>query len=299
MLVNTFTEAYTTVLNNNKSHNLHITIVDPTDNIINVPQRNLNYKQLLGLLFYHLQGKSDLDSLIYYNKSYSHFSDDGESINGMIGNRIFAYEGLFDIYQDKENNEIQCEHIIVDQFQECFENIKNFYNIQCYNPILDKHTLNSCNISNIIFNKNMDKLDLTINVIYLDFYYRFPYLSFFISNLLFIMASRLNLKVGNVYMNINNLINYKQIKLNSVENKVTTDVIYYDADKFTEMFDIELMTRIQGDLINKKEVKNMIYGIQSPYWQSIVALLVIANTKIQDFEKFVLPEHKFIIDKVL
>lgn len=292
MLYNTFNEAYTTILNNNKVHNISITIAEPKHNIITCPQRKLDYKQLLGLLFYHLQGKSDLESLLYYNKSYKAFSDDGETINGMLGNRIFSYEGLFDIYNNKETNEIECEHIIIDQFQDCFTNFKNFYNIQCYNPILDKNTLNSCNVSNLIFTKNHNQLDLTVNVIYLDFYYRFPYLSFFVSNLLFIMASRLQLDIGKIYININTLINYKQVKLNSIDFVNSNDCIYYDADMFTRMFDIELMSRIQGNLINKKEIKEILYSINNQYWQSLVASLLKFNTGLDTFDKFILDEHK-------
>ena len=295
MLYNTFNDAYLAVLNNNKTHNIQITIAEPIHNVITCPERKLNYKQMLGLLFYNLQGKSDLETLVYYNKSYSKLSDDGESINGMIGNRIFAYEGLFDIYNNKETNEIECEHIIIDQFQECFENFKNFYNIQCYNPVLDKHTLNACNISNIIFNKEHDRLDLTVNVIYLDFYYRFPYLSFFISNLLFIMASRLNLNIGKIYININTLINYTQLKINTIPYKCNDSCIYYDANMFTKIFDIELISRIQGDLLNKKEVKEIIYNIKSPYWQSLIACLIKLNTGLDDFDKFILNEHKVFI----
>ncbi len=295
MLYNTFNDAYLAILNNNKTHNISITIAEPKNNIIICKERDIDYKQMLGLLFYNLQGKSDLETLLYYNAAYKNFSDDGESINGMIGNRIFAYEGLFDIYNNKETNEIECEHIIVDQFQECFTNFKNFYNIQCYNPILDKHTANACNISNIIFNKNNNQLDLTVNVIYIDFYYRFPYLSFFISNLLFIMASRLQLDIGKIYININTLLNYTQLKVNVKQYKCNDNCIYYDADMFTKMFDIELITRIQGDLLNKKEVKEILYNIKSPYWQSLTACLIKLNTGLDDFDKFILKEHKVMI----
>ena len=50
---------------NNKLYNINFTIENPRMNLIK--QDNINYKQLLGELLYHLQGKDDLETITYYD----------------------------------------------------------------------------------------------------------------------------------------------------------------------------------------------------------------------------------------
>lgn len=291
-------------LNMKKIYNLNFTIKNPRYNLIKHQTRNIDYKLLIAELLYNLEGKNDVESIKYYNKNYEKLSEDGETINGMIGNRIFYYDGLFDIYKDDKkdengnlSNEIVCEHIVLNQWEKCIDALTYGYkfNINIFNPILDNNSLQTSPISNLFFYIIDNKLNLTANILELDFYARYPYISFILSTLLSIMANKLSLKLGVLNFNCNLLFTFcdKFDIINNKYNNKLEDNGLSDNNIFTTIFDLELLSRVHGNLINIEDSKNKIKSINNKYWMSLISCLIKFNTELNDFDEFIIDEHKY------
>lgn len=65
------------------------TLRDPRNRLILSPVRAANYGFGVGELCWYVRGDKDLETMRYYNKRMSQFSDDGITINSAYGNRIF------------------------------------------------------------------------------------------------------------------------------------------------------------------------------------------------------------------
>jgi thymidylate synthase len=293
-----------------KIYNLNFDIKKPRLNLIKNSTRNINYKMLLGELFYHLQGKDDIDSIRAYNSSYEKLSDDTTTINGMLGARIFYYDSLFDFYEKEKVNEdgdtikeYICDHIVINQFEKCVEKINTTksFNICIYNPTFDINTIHPANISNLLFYVDDNKLNMSVNILNLDFYTRFPYLSFILSNLLAVMSAQLKIKVGKINFNCNiltTLTNKCKIdeELIYTSDEKVEDFDFYDIDEFTTIFDIELLTRVQGSLINVEDLKSKLDSITNKYWKSLIAVLAKLNVESNDFDDYILEEHRKMLE---
>lgn len=64
------------------------TLTDPRSRLIASPARAVNYGFAVGELCWYLRGDSDLETMSYYNRRMSQFSDDGQTINSAYGARI-------------------------------------------------------------------------------------------------------------------------------------------------------------------------------------------------------------------
>lgn len=65
------------------------TLTNPRNRIIASPARAVNYGFAVGELCWYIRGDKDLETMRYYNKRMSQFSDDGVTINSAYGNRLF------------------------------------------------------------------------------------------------------------------------------------------------------------------------------------------------------------------
>jgi thymidylate synthase len=65
------------------------TLTNPRNRIITSPARNVNYGFAVGELCWYIRGDDDLQTMQYYNKRMSQFSDDGKTINSAYGARMF------------------------------------------------------------------------------------------------------------------------------------------------------------------------------------------------------------------
>mgnify|MGYP001576707965 CR=1 FL=1 len=64
-------------------------LTNPRNRIITSPARAANYGFGVGELCWYVRGDRDLETMRYYNKRMTQFSDDGITINSAYGNRIF------------------------------------------------------------------------------------------------------------------------------------------------------------------------------------------------------------------
>lgn len=65
------------------------TLTDPRNRLIVSPARNVNYGFAVGELCWYVRGDFDLETMLYYNRRMSQFSDDGKTINSAYGYRMF------------------------------------------------------------------------------------------------------------------------------------------------------------------------------------------------------------------
>lgn len=78
------------------------TLEDPRNRLILSPARNVNYGFAVGELCWYLRGANDLESILYYNKRASSFSDDGKTVNSCYGALLFNDEpSQWDIIRDE------------------------------------------------------------------------------------------------------------------------------------------------------------------------------------------------------
>ncbi len=66
------------------------TLMNPRKRLIDSPARAVNYGFAVGELCWYLRGDYDLETMLYYNKRMSQFSDDGQTINSAYGKRILG-----------------------------------------------------------------------------------------------------------------------------------------------------------------------------------------------------------------
>jgi thymidylate synthase len=65
------------------------TLTDPRNRLVTSPARKMNYGFAVGELCWYLRGDTDLETMAYYNRRMSQFSDDGKTINSAYGYRMF------------------------------------------------------------------------------------------------------------------------------------------------------------------------------------------------------------------
>jgi thymidylate synthase len=71
---------------------------NPRARLIYDETRKMNLMFALGELLWYIRGSNKSKEIEYYNKKYSNYSDDGNTLNGAYGRRIFSEE-LFDFSQ--------------------------------------------------------------------------------------------------------------------------------------------------------------------------------------------------------
>lgn len=69
-------------------------IEDPRDRYIGLEARDLNLYYAIGNTLWVLGQSNDLDQILYYNERGSMFSDDGKTLRGAYGKRIFDMDGV-------------------------------------------------------------------------------------------------------------------------------------------------------------------------------------------------------------
>ena len=75
------------------------TLTNPRNRLILSEARKVNYGFGVGELCWYIRGDTDLETMVYYNRRMSQFSDDGKTINSAYGYRMFRelWQGLPDI----------------------------------------------------------------------------------------------------------------------------------------------------------------------------------------------------------
>lgn len=290
-----------------------ITFSEPTKNVISNKKRKLNYAYMIANTLWTMQGRNDVDSIIRYNHNLADYSDDNNVFSGAYGQRIFRYDGLFDVedktYIDSEgatHPDFDLQQIIINQFDNAYNVLKADKNsrqaiINIYNPVQDQR-IEVKSISKdvpctcmIQFLQRGKKLNMIVTMRSNDAYLGMPYDLFLFSTLQRIMAMRLNIKVG-TYTHIANSLHIYKDKIDTVKEiidnanvSVYNDIDMIDAtmpeESIADVYNVEASTRSLGKLITLEKVESLLYVIKNEYWRSIAAVIAYYNFKIDGRDK--------------
>lgn len=73
-----------------------LVLTDPRNRFVIIPHRRWSLAYAAGELAWYLRGSADLEAISYYAPSYRRFSDDGKTLHGAYGPRIFGANELND-----------------------------------------------------------------------------------------------------------------------------------------------------------------------------------------------------------
>ena len=283
-----------------------ITITNPRKRIITNPARKLNHGFTVGELIWMISGRNDL-SVTHYNKNWANYSDDGETLNGAYGQRIFRWDGMFDVIDESYVDEEGCthpsyslEHIVINQFENAFEQLKKDPDtrqatIVLFNPGQDYRETKDKPCTNLLrFTIRDGKLNMLTVMRSNDIIMGFPYDVFNFTMMQEIMAGRLGVEVGK-YTHVADSLHIYEDHFEMAERIINTEhPLTYD-DKFelvdarvsddelenvmSYVYDIEASTRLNGAFIKVEDIESKLYKINNLYWRSLAAVLAIYNLR--------------------
>lgn len=281
-----------------------ITITNPRKRVIAHPVRKLNFGFMVGELLWILQGRNDL-SIAHYNSQWAKFSDDGEILNGAYGQRIFRWDGAFDVldqsYTDDEGNthpSFELQQITVNQFEKAFEQLKadpdsRQATIVLFNPVQDYRETKDKPCTNLLrFTIRNGKLNMMVVMRSNDIWYGFPYDIFNFTMLQEIMAGKLGVEVGK-YTHIADSLHIYEQHFEAAKELIKTkfEGVYgpelMDArmdnttldDQIAQVYNVEATTRNMGGVIQIETVEKLLYAIKNEYWRSLAAVIALYNFK--------------------
>lgn len=257
-----------------------ITINNPRRNVISSKVRKLNYGFMCGELIWILSGQNDL-SITHYNKNWESFSDDGKTLNGAYGKRIFDYRGNI-------SN--------IDQFDKVYNLLKEDKNtrqatIVLFDPDLDFKETKDKPCTNLLrFSIRDNKLNMLCFMRSNDIILGYPYDIFNFTSMQAILASMLNVEVG-VYTHVVDSFhlyksdldlaqNIVEEKLDSIYNNEDSNLVYKKpVEVIQNVANVEYSTRTLANELDLATIISMINGIDNEYWKSIAAMLALYNLR--------------------
>lgn len=260
-----------------------ITITNPRKRVITHPVRKLNYGFMVGEALWYLSGTDDVNQVSHYNKQWNNYSDDGKTLNGAYGKRLFCYE---------ENGEIinQVEAVI-----EKFKKDKDSRHGTCliFKPSdLIKETKDvPCN-NMLRFSIRNNKLNLMNIVRSNDIVFGLPYDIHFFTLLQELVASRLDVEIGN-YVHVvdslhlyemhfemaNNIVNTKHADI--YENNTPIDYGISTKEEYLKTLEsillLEKLSRLAPQRVD--QIKSYIDEIENEGWKNYARIIASYNFK--------------------
>lgn len=281
-----------------------ITINNPKKRVISFPERKINPGFMTAELLWMLRGSNDVEEIGHYNKQWLKYTDDGKTLNGAYGQRIFKWDGMFDIWEESYNDEegnphvnFQCDHIVIDQFEKAFEQLKadpdtRQATIVLFNPVQDYRDTKDKPCTNLLrFMIRDGKLNMTVFMRSNDVILGYPYDIFNFTMMQEIMAGKLGIEVGK-YTHIADSFHIYEMHFDMAKTIIDNkDYRLYDNtmdarinnaelnDELNKIMNIEALTRLQSDVIKTDMVITLISDIKNEYWKSLAALIATYNFK--------------------
>ena len=281
-----------------------ITIKNPRKRVIPSAIRKLNFGFMCAELIWILEGNNNVNFIGHYNSNWKTFSDDGETLNGAYGQRIFNWNSGIRLVADtkKDSNgekeqTLSSGQVIINQFQKAFEQLKKDpftrqATIVLFDPYKDYKETKDKPCTNLIrFMIRDNKLNMTVFMRSNDIMKGTPYDIFNFTMLQEIMACMLGIDVG-IYTHIADSLHiyesdfelgkkiveenypllYKEneepMKLENNINNLTGDLqLIFEIEKLTR----ENKETLIVDVIEKLNV------ITDNYLKSIAAVLATYN----------------------
>lgn len=296
-----------------------ITIKDPTKHAITHPVRKLNYGFMVGELLWLLQSQNSVENIAHYNSQWLNFTDDGITLNGAYGKRIFNYQSC--VLEGNQNGLPIYTSKIVNQFEEAYQQLlkdpdSRQATIVLFNPALDYTDTKDKPCTNLMrFTIRKGKLNMMVVMRSNDIQKGFPYDVYNFTMLQEIMAGRLGVDVGK-YTHIadslhiyesdfeiaQQIINSPHYNLNNdvCDARLSEDIWKIELER---VFNVEIATRKTSEVIKLEIIEKMLNDIQNDYWRSSAAVIAIYNLRkarrsqedIDKLKPFVVNEFKEII----
>lgn len=266
-----------------------ITINNPKKRVIGSKVRKLNYGFMCGELLWILNGSNDVDFIGHYNSIWKTFSDDGKTLNGAYGKRIFKWDS---------GNRVEdgvLRNVTINQFMKAYEQLKaDKYSRQAtivfFDPYLDYTQTKDKPCTNLIrFMIRKNKLNMTTFMRSNDIWLGYPYDVFNFTVIQEILAGMLGVEVGK-YTHIADSFhiyerNFEDAKrvieedYNSIysenRNNITISEDEYQKE-LNKAFEIEKLTR-ENQLICMHIVTEKLSLIKDEYLRSITGVLALYN----------------------
>jgi len=243
-----------------------------------------------------LRGSNSVEEIAHYNSQWNNFTDDGFTLNGAYGNRIYNYQSC--ILNKDENGNENYVPVLVNQFEMAFQQLKKDPDTRqatmvLFNPALDYQETKDKPCTNLMrFMIRDGKLNMTIFMRSNDAILGLcPYDHYNFVHIQAIMASKLGIEMGkhthiadsfHIYEQhfelaqqlIDNPYNFYTENL--ISNLIPSDIVDLELKK---IFNVEILTRRIADIVDLKQVEKMLNEIQTPYWRSLAAVVAIYNIR--------------------
>ena len=264
-----------------------ITLQDSSRSMISYNERKALISFYFGEFIWMLAGSNELEHVATYLKGWRNFTDDGKTLNGAYGNRIFNWKCS--------------DGKIINQFDEVYKKLKADKNcrqavISIYNPEKDLKPTKDVPCNDFIqFYVRKDKLCCTVYQRSCDIISGLTYDVHMFGMFQQLMAGRLGLEVGNYTHIANSLHLYER------DFKMAEDIAELDGwadsvyDGITEPIDYRIMNNYEEQvkliveteeyfrkfayLIESDMVAELLSKIENKNWKSALALLLIFNLR--------------------
>lgn len=279
-----------------------ITIKNPKKRVIPSNARKLNFGFMCAELMWILSGSDSADFIGHYNSQWKTYSDDGLTLNGAYGKRIFAWDSgirKIDIIETSETGEIsettQYKQVVINQFNEAYNQLRNDPDtrqatIVFFDPFKDYRETKDKPCTNLIrFMIRDGKLNMTTFMRSNDVWFGYPYDVFNFTMLQEIMASLLNVEVG-IYTHIADSFHIYEMHFEKAmevisenqeplynENVIDVNVSIEELQNvFGNILNIESLTR-ENKTVNLDIVVDKLNQIENEYLKSLTAILALYN----------------------
>lgn len=298
-----------------------IVINNPRKRVIDHPVRRLNYGFMVGELLWIMQGKNDL-SITHYNKQWNNFTDDGETLNGAYGQRIFNWDGGNEFFKNEEEK-YDLYRVQINQFLEVYRKLSEDKDsrqgtISMFDPKKDFTGSKDVPCTNLMrFTIRNEKLNMMVVMRSNDIIFGTPYDIYNFTMLQEIMAGLLGVEVGKYTHVVDSLHLYEmhfELAEKIVNQEYTDAYSTFDTldarlneqelnDISPLIFDIEHITRENGDTIEIDKVVGKINLISNEYWKSLAAVIATYNIRkakrnqqeINELKMLVTNEFQYLI----
>lgn len=279
-----------------------ITIKNPKKRVIPSNARKLNFGFMCAELIWILSGSDSADFIGHYNSQWKTYSDDGTTLNGAYGKRIFAWDSgirKIDITETSEDGEVtetnEYRQVVINQFNEAYNQLRKDPDtrqatIVLFDPFKDYRVTKDKPCTNLMrFMIRDGKLNMTTFMRSNDVWFGYPYDVFNFTMLQEIMASLLNIEVG-TYTHIADSFHIYEMHFEKALEVISEnqELLYNDdtvdvkvninelQDVFNNIFDIEQATR-ENTTVDVDVITDKLNDIENEYLRSITALLALYN----------------------
>lgn len=262
-----------------------VEIKQPRKREILSPTRNLNYGFGVAEFLWMLRGSNSAEEIGHYNKQWLTYSDDGETLNGAYGHRIFSWPATL----PREDSFDSIDGI--DQFEEVYQKLKadpdsRQGTIIIYNPTKDFKKTKDVPCTNLLrFNIRDGKLNMIGFMRSNDLWFGFPYDVWNFTMFQELLANRLGVEVGSYYHIVDSMHVYSdhfEPARKVIEEKVDDETVYsglqtyvYDEEQLYEVQWLEDASR--NNLSSMSDIMEALDRIESDGLKSMAALIVSHN----------------------